>query len=90
MDRSRTPAGEACINSLVVCKKNNFKPFDEQPAYLQLGRVREGDPFQKVGVDFADLLYVRPFNYDGLKRANSEEPIKMEKYLYCLVRVFVH
>ena len=67
------------INSCVICKKLNSRSFDELPACLPLERVREADPFQNVGVDFAGPLYVRPFNYDEIKRANPGEPMVMEK-----------
>ena len=44
------------LSHCVACRKQTSRHFDESPAMLPLDRIREAEPFEIMGVDYAGPL----------------------------------
>ena len=69
------------LSHCVTCRKQTSRHFDESPAMLPLDRIREAEPFEIVGVDYAGPLYVWEDFLQGpeKKKPKKGEPSKGKK-----------
>ena len=46
------------LHGCLICRRHHSRPFDQVPAVLPLDRIREANPFEVTGVDFAGPVYI--------------------------------
>jgi len=68
------------INRCETCKRFNARPYSAPPAPLPIDRIREANPFEIVGVDFAGPLLYAP---EGSSRRPPAE-VELKKAYICL------
>ena len=68
------------LSHCVTCRKQTSRHFDEIPSMLPLDRIREAEPFEIIGVDYAGPLYVwEDFLQGPETRKPKEDKVKKKK-----------